>query len=204
MKRIKFMSTILAVLMLLTLMPMVAGASSTEAQADLDAIAIPAVILGGYELPTAGTANGSAISWSADKLGVIDNNTIQAGAADKAVTLLALCLLLAMIPYSAFAALDMIKETDIAKKAIRQQEKQTTLSNDITMDEILSIVKKLIPEDCPVTLSFSKESDLRVYNATTEKAGSVFANFAFTCEGYTTHDMYTFAIPVMTDELSPH
>lgn len=89
MKRIKFMSTILAVLMLLTLMPMVAGASSTEAQADLDAIAIPAVILGGYELPTAGTANGSAISWSADKLGVIDNNTIQAGAADKAVTLTA-------------------------------------------------------------------------------------------------------------------
>ena len=97
-------------------------------------------------------------------------------------SLLALCLLLAMIPYSAFAAVDMIKETDIAKKAIRQQEKQTTLFNDITMDEILSIVKKLIPEDCPVTLSFSKESDLRVYNATTEKAGSVFANFAFTCE----------------------
>ncbi len=118
-------------------------------------------------------------------------------------SLLALCLLLAMIPYSAFAAVDMIKETDIAKKAIRHQEKQTTLFNDITMDEILSIVKKLIPEDCPVTLSFSKESDLRVYNATTEKAGSVFANFAFTCEGYTTHDMYTFAIPVMTDELSP-
>lgn len=111
--------------------------------------------------------------------------------------LMSLFLVLTTVSGSVFA-LDESGEIDAAMKAIRKNEKTIVLMNDMTPDEFLGIVKKVIPEGSTVELSFSKESDYRLYNATSEKSGSVFANIQFTCGPYVRHEMYSIEIPMLT------
>ncbi len=91
-KRIKLTSLILTVFMLLTVIPFtVSAATSDDAQADLDALTIPSVVFGGYELPTTGTVNGTIIEWEADVPDAVagDYKTIVAGSVDTEATLTA-------------------------------------------------------------------------------------------------------------------
>ncbi len=113
--------------------------------------------------------------------------------------IMTMCLLLTILPSAVFA-IDESGEIDAAMKAIRKNQDTVTLYNDMTADEFLSVIKKLLPEGSTVELSFSKESDYRVYNATSEKDGSIFANILFTCGPYTRHEMYDIKMPALTGE----
>ena len=104
---------------------------------------------------------------------------------------------LAALPCMVFAA-DEIGEIEAAKKAVRASEATLTVENDMPLDEFLAAVKKVLPEGSSVEISIPKEADYRVYKATSEKDGSVFANITFTCDVYTRQDMYTFKIPMLT------
>ena len=81
--------------------------------------------------------------------------------------------------FGAFAtvayAKDEMGEINDAKKAVRNAEKTLPVYNDMTMDEFLKAVEKVLPEGSDVTVGIVKEADYRVYNATSEKAGSIFA-----------------------------
>ena len=111
--------------------------------------------------------------------------------------MLAVCMALAALPCMVFAA-DEIGEIEAAKKAVRASEATLTVENDMPLDEFLAAVKKVLPEGSSVEISIPKEADYRVYKATSEKDGSVFANITFTCDVYTRQDMYTFKIPMLT------
>ena len=111
--------------------------------------------------------------------------------------MLAVCMVLAALPCMVFAA-DEIGEIEAAKKAVRASESTLTVDNDMSLDEFLATVKKVLPEGSSVELSIPKEADYRVYQATSEKDGSIFANITFTCDVYTRQDMYTFKIPMLT------
>lgn len=111
--------------------------------------------------------------------------------------MLAVCMALAALPCMVFAA-DEIGEIEAAKKAVRASEATLTVENDMPLDEFLAAVKKVLPEGSSVELSIPKEADYRVYKATSEKDGSIFANITFTCDVYTRQDMYTFKIPMLT------
>ena len=111
----------------------------------------------------------------------------------------ALCMALALLPCGA-SAVDIIGEVEKAKKALRSVEKTLTVYNDITMDEFLSLASKQLSNADQVKLSFDKEADFRRYNASSQKAGSLTVNIRFECEGYVSHDMYTFAIPILTGD----
>ncbi len=111
----------------------------------------------------------------------------------------ALCMALALLPCGA-SAVDIIGEVEKAKKALRSVEKTLTVYNDIMMDEFLSLASKQLTNADQVKLSFDKEADFRRYNASSKKAGSLTVNIRFECEGYVSHDMYTFAIPILTGD----
>lgn len=111
--------------------------------------------------------------------------------------MLAVCMALVALPCMVFAA-DEIGEIEAAKKAVRASEATLTIENDMSLDEFLAAVKKVLPEGSSVELSIPKEADYRVYKATSEKDGSIFANITFTCDVYTRQDMYTFKIPMLT------
>ena len=111
--------------------------------------------------------------------------------------MLAVCMVLAALPCMVFAA-DEIGEIEAAKKAVRASEATLTVENDVPLDEFLAAVKKVLPEGSSVEISIPKEADYRVYKATSEKDGSIFANITFTCDVYTRQDMYTFKIPMLT------
>lgn len=111
--------------------------------------------------------------------------------------LLSMCLLLTVLPCSVFA-LDEEGEINAAKKAIRASESTFACYNDMPLEAFLSAAEKLLPEGSTVELSIPKEADYRIYNATSEKDGSIFANITFTCGVYKRQDMYTMKIPKLT------
>ena len=110
---------------------------------------------------------------------------------------LAVCMVLAALPCMAFAA-NELGEIEAAKKAVRANEATLTVYNDMTLDEFLAAVKKVLPAGSSVELSIPKEADYRVYNATSEKDGSIYANITFTCDVYKRQDMYIFKISKLT------
>ena len=73
----------------------------------------------------------------------------------------------------------------------------------MTMDEFLRAAAKVLPDDNTCTLSFEKEADYRIYNASSQKDGSIFANILFTSSyetpyPVTRHEMYDFKILQLT------
>lgn len=113
--------------------------------------------------------------------------------------LITLSMILTILPNSVFA----VSESDQVKaamNAIKTGKDTAQLHNDMTADEFLNIMAKLLPEDSTVTLSFTKETDYRIWNASSTKDGSIFANILFTCGGYTQHEMYDIKMPMLTGE----
>lgn len=119
----------------------------------------------------------------------------------KFISVITLVCLIAALPCIGFAV-DEGLEVEKARKAIDSATKTVELFNDITMDEFFSTIKKVLPEGSEVKLSFDKESDFRVYNATSEKDGSVFANINLTLNRYSKHEMYSFKIPKLTGDVA--
>ena len=116
--------------------------------------------------------------------------------------LLAVCMILCCAQFSVFA-LDEDREIENAKKAIRAAEKLDSIPgvfNDVSADEFLRAMTKLLPEGSQVKLSFVNAADFRIYNATSQKAGSIFANIQFECGVYKRRDMYTIKIPMLTGD----
>ncbi len=111
----------------------------------------------------------------------------------------ALCLAALMV-FSVFGsfAIDEQGEIKAAMKAIQKGQDSMSLNNEMTMDGFLKEAEKLLPEGSSVKLSFSKESDFRVYKASSEKDGSIFANILFTCGPYTQHEMYYIKMKALT------
>ena len=73
----------------------------------------------------------------------------------------------------------------------------------MTMDEFLRAAAKVLPDDNTCTLSFEKEADYRIYNASSQKDGSIFANILFTSSyetpyPVTRHEMYDFKLAQLT------
>ncbi len=108
----------------------------------------------------------------------------------------AICILFTAVP-SVFA-MDEVGEIEAAQKAIKQKKDTLMLVNEMTPDSFLYDIKLILPEGSTVELSFSKESDYRRIDATSEKDGSIFANICFTCGPYVRHEMYDFVIPKLT------
>lgn len=108
--------------------------------------------------------------------------------------LLAVCMLVALLPCNVFA-IDENKEIKAAIAAVRANEKTIICDNDMPVEEFLSYIRMVLPEGTTVEVSFEKESDYRVYNATEKRDGSIFANIVFKCGVYTRKDMFTMKIP---------
>ena len=92
---------------------------------------------------------------------------------------LALCMLVAALPTAVFAKKTASDEIDEAIKAIKTNKNDVVVFNDMTMDEFLRAAAKVLPDDNTCTLSFEKEADYRIYNASSQKDGSIFANILF-------------------------
>lgn len=109
---------------------------------------------------------------------------------------LALCMVLTVCQTVVFAKdeLGMIEDT---RKAIKNNADSIEVVNDMTVDQFLKAVKKVVPYD-EVELSIPKEADYRIWNATSEKDGSIFANITITCDVYKRQEMYDFKIPQLT------
>lgn len=118
---------------------------------------------------------------------------------------LAVCMLVAALPTAVFAKKTATDEIDEAIKAVKTSAADVVVFNDMTMDEFLKAAAKVLPEDNTCTLSFEKESDYRIWNATSEKAGGIFANILFTSSyetpyPVTRHEMYDFKIAQLTGD----
>ena len=113
--------------------------------------------------------------------------------------LMALCVMFTVLPTAVFA-IDEEGEIKTAMKAIKDGIGTMGIFNDMTADEFLSAAKKILPDGSTVELGFSKETDYRIYNATSEKDGSIFVNILFTCGPYTRHEMYDAKIPKLTGD----
>lgn len=87
-----------------------------------------------------------------------------------------------------------------AIKTVKTGKDNVKLFNDMTADEFLKAVAEILPEGSAVKLSFDKETDYRIWNASSEKDGSIFANILFTCDTYTQHEMYDFKMPMLTGD----
>lgn len=116
---------------------------------------------------------------------------------------LALCILVAALPTAVFAKKTASDEIDEAIKAIKTNKNDVVVFNDMTMDEFLRAAAKVLPDDNTCTLSFEKEADYRIYNASSQKDGSIFANILFTSSyetpyPVTRHEMYDFKISQLT------
>lgn len=116
---------------------------------------------------------------------------------------LALCMLVAALPTAVFAKKTASDEIDEAIKAIKTNKNDVVVFNDMTMDEFLRAAAKVLPDDNTCTLSFEKEADYRIYNASSQKDGSIFANILFTSNyetpyPVTRHEMYDFKISQLT------
>ena len=116
---------------------------------------------------------------------------------------LALCMLVAALPTAVFAKKTASDEIDEAIKAIKTNKNDVIVFNDMTMDEFLRAAAKVLPDDNTCTLSFEKEADYRIYNASSQKDGSIFANILFTSSyetpyPVTRHEMYDFKISQLT------
>ena len=111
--------------------------------------------------------------------------------------LAAICILFTVVPCGVLAQNEDL-EIEAAKKAITQNKSKVMPVNDMTADSFLRDIKLILPEGSTVELSFSKETDYRIWNATSEKDGSIFANICFTCGPYTRHEMYDFKIPKLS------
>ena len=116
---------------------------------------------------------------------------------------LALCMLVAALPTAVFAKKTASDEIDEAIKAIKTNKNDVVVFNDMTMDEFLRAAAKVLPNDNTCTLSFEKEADYRIYNASSQKDGSIFANILFTSSyetpyPVTRHEMYDFKLAQLT------
>lgn len=103
---------------------------------------------------------------------------------------------------TALAASKVDESTEIknAMAAIKAGKDTAPVHNDMTADGFLKVMTALLPEGSSVTLSFDKESDYRIWNTSSTKAGSIFANILFTCGVYTQHEMYDITIPMLTGD----
>ena len=103
-------------------------------------------------------------------------------------TVLALCAVITFTASSVFAK-DEQGEIKAAMKAIKDSNTAIAkgVYHDMTADEFLKMVSKFLPEGSSVTLSFSKETDYRLFNASSEKDVTLFVNILFTCDPYTQH-----------------
>ena len=108
-----------------------------------------------------------------------------------------LCMALSFTAGTVFA-IDENAEIKAAMKAIDAGKDTLQITYDMSPDAFLAAASKLLPEGSTVTLSFSKETDYRLYNATSEKDGSLFVNILFTCGVYTRHEMFDIKIPKLT------
>ena len=116
--------------------------------------------------------------------------------------ILAVCMMLSMLP-TVFAKMDENAQIKAVQKAIDANTDKIDAKNNMNPDDFLRELKFLVPEDCDVSFSFDKESDFRVYNASSEKDGQIFANVKITCGVYTTHHMFTVKMPKFTgDEIA--
>jgi len=111
-------------------------------------------------------------------------------------SLLAAVLLLSTV-FISFAAIDYLDE---AVDAIKAKKDSVTVYNDMSEDEFKAAVQALIPEEYNITLDYDYTSNFKVYNATTEKEGSVSANFLFTQKtgekyDFTRHYLVRIVIP---------
>ena len=113
--------------------------------------------------------------------------------------IVALGMIVAMLPNSVFA-LSEDRQIEIAMDAVKKGKDTVQLHNDMTADGFLKIIATLLPEDSEVELSFSKESDYRISNASSTKDGSIFANILFTCGVYTRHEIYDIKMPMLTGD----
>lgn len=118
---------------------------------------------------------------------------------------LALCMLVAALPTAVFAKKTASDEIDEAIKAIKTNKNDVVVFNDMTMDEFLRAAAKVLPDDNTCTLSFEKEADYRIYNASSQKDGSIIANILFTSSyetpyPVTRHEMYDFKIAQLTGD----
>ena len=118
---------------------------------------------------------------------------------------LALCMLAAVLPSAVFAKKTATDEINEAIKAVRANAESVVIFNDMTMDEFLAAAAKVLPEGNTCTLSFEKESDFRISNASSQHAGSIFANILFTSSydtkyPVTRHEMYDFKIAQLTGD----
>lgn len=116
-------------------------------------------------------------------------------------TVLALCAVITFTASSVFAKNEQ-GEIKAAMKAIKDSNTAIAkgVYHDMTADEFLKMVSKFLPEGSSVTLSFSKETDYRLFNASSEKDGTLFVNILFTCDPYTQHEMFDFKLPRITGD----
>lgn len=119
--------------------------------------------------------------------------------------ILTLFMLVAVLPTAVFAKKTANGEIDEAIKAVRTKAEEVVVFNDMTAEEFLVMAAKVLPEDNTCKLSFEKESDYRISNATSQKDGRIFANILFTSSyetnyPVTRHEMYDFKIAQLTGD----
>lgn len=116
-------------------------------------------------------------------------------------TVLALCAVITFTASSVFAKNEQ-GEIKAAMKAIKDSNTAIAkgVYHDMTADEFLKMVSKFLPEGSSVTLSISKETDYRLFNASSEKDGTLFVNILFTCDPYTQPEMFDFKLPRITGD----
>lgn len=95
----------------------------------------------------------------------------------------------------------MVDYLDEAIDAVKAKKDTIEVYNDMSEDAFREAVQALIPEEYNVVLEYDYTSNFKVYNATTEKTGSVSANFLFKQSEkyvYTQHYMVRVEIPLAT------
>jgi len=95
----------------------------------------------------------------------------------KLTGLILTAVLLLSTTLTSYAVVDYLDE---AIDAVKAKKDTIAVYNDMSEDDFKAAVQALIPEEYHITLDYDYTSNFKVYNATTEKDGSVSANFLFT------------------------
>ncbi|MBQ7032445.1 MAG: S-layer homology domain-containing protein [Clostridia bacterium] len=115
----------------------------------------------------------------------------------KIIGLILTAVLLLSTAITSYAVVDYLDE---AIDAVKAKKDTITVYNDMSEDDFKAAVQALIPEEYNITLDYDYTSNFKVYNATTEKDGSVSANFLFTQKtgekyDFTRHYLVRIVIP---------
>lgn len=95
----------------------------------------------------------------------------------KLTVLILTAVLLISTVFTSYAVVNYIDE---AIAAVKAKKDTVAVYNDMSKDDFKAAVQKLIPKEYNITLDYDYTSNFKVYNATSEKEGSVSANFLFT------------------------